>query len=418
MSTLAASTLASVVATKPISELGHEDVPYAGGKGANLGELTHAGVPVPPGFVVGAPAYAAFCAETGLREKLTEMLKGLDVEDTRALASASAKARALFDETPMPEWLQDVIRAAYADLGEGKDSAGKRADSAGKRAGKRAGRRGPLVAVRSSATAEDTASASFAGMNETFLGIRGADETIDAVRRCWRSLFGSRTVYYRSRRGYGQADMDIAVVVQRQVASTRAGVMFTVDPASGAKDRLVIEGAFGLGEAVVSGSVSPDRYVVEKQTLAVLVREVHPKELTIELSPDGGTATRELDPQEGTRPVLDEREVSELAQMGKRIEEHYGAPQDTEWAFDPDGKLWMLQSRPITSASAAKPAGAAGQAGGPAQAGGAPNGAKPAGVAPPRAPAASRRRWERRREPCSYGAWAPPPAAAPVMRGC
>jgi len=363
------STLASVVVTRPLRELGREDVAYAGGKGANLGELTRAGVPVPEGFVVGAPAYAAFCAETGLRAKLASMLEGVDVEDTEALASASAGARALFDQTPMPAWLQEVIHASYAQLPDGEQAGGGR---------------GALVAVRSSATAEDTASASFAGMNETFLGIRGAEETIDAVRRCWRSLFGSRTVYYRSRRGYGQADMDIAVVIQRQVASTRAGVMFTVDPASGAPDRLVIEGAFGLGEAVVSGSVSPDRYVVEKHTLAVLVREVRRKELAIELTPDGGTATRTLQPQEAIRPVLDEREVAELAEMGTRIEEHYGAPQDTEWAFDEDGKLWMLQSRPITFA--ARPAGADAQAGatadGAAREGAAPDAGAPDAGAP------------------------------------
>ncbi|HYM46320.1 MAG TPA: phosphoenolpyruvate synthase [Solirubrobacteraceae bacterium] len=366
------STLASVVVTRPLGELGREDVAYAGGKGANLGELTRAGVPVPEGFVVGAPAYAAFCAETGLRAKLADLLEDLDVEDTEALASASASARALFDQTPMPAWLEQVIRAAYVDLPGGG----------------RGGRdRGALVAVRSSATAEDTASASFAGMNETFLGIRGAEETIDAVRRCWRSLFGSRTVYYRSRRGYGQADMDIAVVVQRQLASTRSGVMFTVDPASGAPDRLVIEGAFGLGEAVVSGSVSPDRYVVEKGTLAVLVREVRRKELAIELAPDGGTATRELLPQEAIKPALDEREVAELAEMGRRIEEHYGTPQDTEWAFDADGKLWMLQSRPITSAAEPVPASARMGAtpGGAAQTGAAPgtvaaNGGAPEGT--------------------------------------
>ena len=143
------------------------------------------------------------------------------------------------------------------------------------------------VAVRSSATAEDTAATSFAGMNETFLNIRGADAVIDAVRRCWRSLFGARTIYYRGVNGFAQADMDIAVVVQRQVASTRAGVMFTVNPATGERDELVIEGSFGLGEAVVSGSVSPDRYMVEKATLAIRRREVHHKDLVIEYDPDG-----------------------------------------------------------------------------------------------------------------------------------
>ena len=151
--------------------------------------------------------------------------------------------------------------------------------------------------------------------------------------------------------------MDIAVVVQRQVNSTRAGVMFTVDPATGQRDELVIEGSFGLGEAVVSGSVSPDRYVVEKATLAIRRREVHHKDLVIEYAPDGGTRQRALSEEEALRPVLSDEEVVTVAELGRRIEQHYGFPQDTEWAFDPDGALWMLQSRPITTLHDAPSAG-------------------------------------------------------------
>jgi len=323
--------IADVVRT--FAQLSREDVDYAGGKGANLGELTAAGLPVPDGFVVGAPAYAAYCAETGLRAQLAELLDTVNVEDTAALQAASVAARALFDETPMPEPLAAEIRAAYERLAHeaGEDPA-------------------LAVAVRSSATAEDTVASSFAGMNETFLNIRGADAVIDAVRRCWRSLFGARTIYYRRVNDFAQADMDIAVVVQRQLESTRAGVMFTVNPATGQRDELVIEGSFGLGEAVVSGSVSPDRYVVEKATLAIRRREVHHKDLVIEYAPDGrGTRQRTLSEEEALRPVLSDEEVVAVAQLGRRIEEHYGAPQDTEWAFDPDGLLWMLQSRPITT---------------------------------------------------------------------
>jgi pyruvate,water dikinase len=210
------------------------------------------------------------------------------------------------------------------------------------------------VAVRSSATAEDTASASFAGMNETFLNTRGAGAVVDAVKRCWVSLFGARTIYYRGQRGFSQADMDIAVVVQRQIQSTRAGVMFTVDPASGEREQLVIEGAFGLGEAVVSGSVSPDRYVVRKRDLEITTRSVRPKELAIEAAEGGGTRTRQLTAQEGLRPVLSDAEVLRLAELGLAIERHYGSAQDTEWSFDPDGDVWMLQSRPITTMAAAE----------------------------------------------------------------
>ncbi len=324
-------------AVKPFAELSRADVAYAGGKGANLGELTAAGIPVPPGFVVGAPAYAEFCEAGGLRGRITERLQDLDVDDTEALSAAAVEVRAMVEAEPIPAGVEERIRASYADLEEGSEKA--------------------PVAVRSSATAEDTEEASFAGMNETMLNVQGADAVVEAVRRCWSSLFGGRTVFYRAKRGFGQADMDIAIVVQRQILSTRAGVMFTIDPASGAEDRLVIEGSFGLGEAVVSGSVSPDRYVVEKQSLAILAREVKRKELVIEPQPDGGTLTRELSGDEALRPVLSDDEVREVAELGRRIEGHYGTPQDTEWCFDPDGRAWMLQSRPVTSAGGA-PAGA------------------------------------------------------------
>jgi pyruvate,water dikinase len=317
-------------AVRRFSQLSRDDVPFAGGKGANLGELTAAGVPVPPGFVVGAPAYAAFCEEGALRQQLTLALDGVDVEDTGALEAAAANARGVIREGTMPGWLREAIVTAYREL---------------------AGDEGDVpVAVRSSATAEDTASASFAGMNETFLNVRGETEVVDAVRRCWASLFGSRTVYYRASRGFDQAGMDIAVVVQRQIASARAGVMFTIDPASGRTDRIVIEGAFGLGESVVSGRVSPDRYIVDKDGLAIVAREVRRKELAIEPLPEGGTRTRALHGDEARRPVLSDDEVHTLAELALRIEHHYDSAQDTEWAFDPDGAVWMLQSRPVTAA--------------------------------------------------------------------
>jgi pyruvate,water dikinase len=317
-------------AARFFSDLTRADVPWAGGKGANLGEMTHAGVPVPGGFVVGAPTYASFVDETGLRARLAALLDGLDVDDTAELEQRSAEARELVRGEELPKWMHRSISDAYEQVC--------------------AGEAGASVAVRSSATAEDTESASFAGMNETFLNIKGGDPVVDAVRRCWASLFGARTVFYRAKRGFSQTDIDIAVVVQRQIQSTRSGVMFTINPASGELGELVIEGSFGLGEAVVSGSVSPDRYVVDKQTLHIKERDIKSKELVIESQPGGGTITRDLEGDERMRATLTDDEVRELADLGRRIEEHYGAPQDTEWAFDPDGKAWMLQSRPVTSA--------------------------------------------------------------------
>ena len=332
MTTLASSHTAppqDLVPIRPFSELSIADVDYAGGKGANLGQLTRAGLPVPPGFVVGAPAYVAYRQQTGLGDRLAELLDSLDIDDTDALQQAAEEARQAVRDSEMPDWLAAAIGDAYGQLvGPDRDAP---------------------VAVRSSATAEDTASASFAGMNETFLNVRGREAVIDAVKRCWQSLFGARTIYYRGQRGFSHSGMEIAVVVQRQIPSTRAGVMFTIDPSTGNRDQLVIEGSFGLGESVVSGQVSPDRYVVDKGRMAILVRSVRPKELTIEVRPDGGTTKRELSPDESRRPVLTDEEVRRLAELGIAIEREYHAPQDTEWAFDPDGKIWMLQSRPITT---------------------------------------------------------------------
>ncbi len=327
----------------PLERLGRGDVDLAGGKGANLGELVAAGLPVPPGFVIGAPAYAAYCEGTGLRGRIAARLADLDVDDTEALGRASDAVRAEIEAEPMPEWLAKRIRGAYEDLVGAESTA--------------------PVAVRSSATAEDGESASFAGMNETLLNVHGGESLLAAVRACWASLFGARTIYYRAKRGFGQADMDIAVVVQRQIQSTRAGVMFTIDPAGGDRERLVIEGAFGLGEAVVSGSVSPDRYLVRKQGLEIERREVRRKELAIVSLPGGGTETKELSEAEGRKPVLSDEEVRRVAELGVRIERHYGSPQDTEWAFDPEGEVWMLQSRPVTTAGGEPFAGAAGERG-------------------------------------------------------
>ena len=248
-------------AVRRFEELSRADVAYAGGKGANLGELTRAGLPVPPGFVVGAPAYAAFCDARGLRERIAAELEGLDVDDAAALEATARRLRELIEAEPVPPEVDEAVRVAYAELA-GADPVA-------------------AVAVRSSATAEDTEAASFAGMNETFLNVRGADAVVAAVRRCWSSLFGARTVFYRAARGFGQAEMDIAVVVQRQILATRAGVMFTIDPATGAGDRIVVESAFGLGESVVSGGVSPDRYVVDKATLALVARDIRRKTFAV-----------------------------------------------------------------------------------------------------------------------------------------
>jgi len=328
-STIDNAPTSAAEAVLAFEDLRRADVDRVGGKGANLGELTAAGLPVPPGYVVTAAAYAAFC-DGGLRGRIAARIADVDVEDTAELDRAATEIRSMIEAEPMPAWLEVAIRDAYEDLrGEGAD---------------------PAVAVRSSATAEDTASASFAGMNETLLNVRGTGAVLEAVRKCWGSLFGARTIYYRAQKGFSQAEMDIAVVVQQQIESTRAGVMFTIDPSTGATDHLVIEGAFGLGESVVSGSVSPDRFLVAKDSLAIQKREIRRKELEIVASGDAGTQTRELAADRAEQPVLSDEEARRVAELGVRIEDHYGSPQDTEWAIDGAGEIWMLQSRPVTSA--------------------------------------------------------------------
>lgn len=311
---------------RPFLDISRAEVGWAGGKGANLGELTRAHFPVPPGFVVGAPAYAAVCDAEDLRPRLSALLQDLDVEDSLALAAASKAARELIDEAEIPEPVAQAIRDAYAELGDGV-----------------------AVAVRSSATAEDTAELSFAGMHDSFLNVRGTDALLGAIRACWRSLFGARTIYYRAKQGMPQAGMDIAVVVQLQIDSKRSGVMFTSDPVTGDPDALTIEASVGLGETIVSGQVTPDRYVIRKRDGEVLLRSLEHKELAIEVDGSGGTRSRTLDPDEAAGSSLGDADVVALCKLGHDVEAHYGTPQDVEWAIDDAGAFWLVQSRPITT---------------------------------------------------------------------
>lgn len=318
----------STAIVRDFDGLSRGDVAWAGGKGANLGELTAAGRRVPPGFVIGAAAFARFLDESGLREKLRMLFAGLEAEDAAALESAAHAARDAVEKTEIPGWARVEISGAYSRL------AGESAS--------------PPVAVRSSATSEDTAAASFAGMNETFLNVCGEGALLSAVRSCWSSLFGARTLYYRAKRGFELADIDIAVIVQLQIESRVSGVMFTVDP-TGDRENLVIEGSFGLGEAIVSGQVTPDRFIVNKRSLEIVNREIHAKELAIEYDSGGGTVTRMLTAGESAAAALTDGQALDVARAGVEIERHYGEPQDIEWAFDGEEKLWILQSRPITT---------------------------------------------------------------------
>ena len=306
------------------ADIGTGDVPRVGGKGANLGELTGAGIPVPPGFVVTADAYLTAMALGGVREALLERVSAVSVDSTEDLTRAAAELRDLVRSAGVPDELGRAVLQAYARLGDE-----------------------PRVAVRSSATAEDTASTSFAGMNETYTNVRGGEELLARIVDCWASVWSPRVVAYRATQGLAD-EPAIAVVVQEMVDSDASGVMFTVDPATGNPDSVVIEAAFGLGEVVVGGQVEPDTYVVSKAGRHVLRVHLGTKAERIVRGPDGHDQRLPVPPEQRRRRVLDDPALLELADLARDIERHYGAPQDVEFARQGD-RLWIVQSRPITT---------------------------------------------------------------------
>ena len=306
---------------KQFGELGSSDIDQAGGKAANLGEVTRAGLPVPPGFVVLTEAYRAYVAEQQLVDQITAL--AVASEDRAGYDDASAQIRDLFGDE-VSDTLRTEIAEAYAALG--KDVP---------------------VAVRSSATAEDLPEASFAGQQDTYLNVRGLDDLLVAVRDCWASLWTARAMAYRARQGIDPATVSLAVVVQQMVEAESAGVMFTANPSNGRRDETVISAAWGLGESVVSGAVNTDNIVVRTPDGTVLSNEIAEKAV-MTVYAEQRTQERPVPADQRKRPVLSEAEAAELAAYGTRIENHYGAPQDIEWARK-DGKFWILQARPITA---------------------------------------------------------------------
>lgn len=293
-----------------------------GGKGANLGELVAAGFPVPDGFVVTAQAYLAAMDAAGVRRDLMERFSAIDTEDPTALRQASLALTDMVLGAPMPESLAAEIAEACGQLGDGP------------------------VAVRSSATSEDSAGTSFAGMHLTITDVVGADAIIDAVRRCWASLFGERVVSYRAQRNIIE-EPAIAIVVQAMVDPAAAGVMFTVVP-SGQRDRLVIEAAYGAGESVVSGQVEPDTFTVLRDGPRLLEVRIGAKSTQMVRDGSGARITEQVAAADTARLAIDLDTVVDLARLGLRVEKHYGSPQDVEWALA-DGQMWLVQSRPITT---------------------------------------------------------------------
>ena len=305
-------------------ELRKADTARAGGKGANLGELSSGGFPVPDGFVVTAEAYLSAMEFAGVRRDLAEASASVDPDDLDALAELSRTLRDRVRRAPLPQDLAAAVTSAYHDLGPGA-----------------------VVAVRSSATSEDTEGVSFAGMNQTFTNITGDGPVLDRLRDCWASMFGERVIAYRVTRHITE-EPAIAVVVQRMVHPAASGVIFTVDPASGDRDRMVLEAAFGQGEVVVGGRVEPDTYVISKTGPAVRHVRVGEKSHKIVAGPDGDV-TVPLGPVEASARVLTDDTVLELGRLAIRVEEHYGSPQDIEFAVEEGGRIWLVQSRPITT---------------------------------------------------------------------
>jgi pyruvate, water dikinase len=300
-------------------------VALAGGKGASLGDMTRAGLAVPPGFVVCAGAFRSFLLVNDGVRTIQQVVEALDIHDEPALARAEKSVHDFILSKPLPTALSEEIAEAYTRLGT---------DAA--------------VAVRSSAISEDGTEASFAGQQETFLNVRGVDSVLRHVQVCWVSFFTARALFYRAQKG-SLADMAMAVVVQRMAWPDKSGVMFTVDPVQGRRDHMVIEAIYGLGEGVVSGLITPNHYVLDRDT-GELVREyVSAQTIAIVRDERGdGTIQIDLPPDKGTTRVLSEAELLRLRDTGLDLERYFGKPQDVEWCFE-DDRLFLLQSRPITT---------------------------------------------------------------------
>jgi pyruvate,water dikinase len=302
--------------------LGRGDALIAGGKGANLGELTRAGFPVPPGFVVTADAYLSSMDRGGVRDQLRDGVAGVET-DAGGFGATASRLRELVEKAAMPEELGRAVLDAYQQLGSPA-----------------------RVAVRSSATAEDAGDTSFAGMNRTFTNV-AAENLLDRIVDCWASLFSERVFAYRAARGV-RDEAAIAVVVQTMLDADRSGVMFSADPATGDPSRVIIEAAFGLGEVVVGGAIEPDTYVVAKDGPRLVSVRVGQQAFAVRRGSDGADLRVELSAAEGSRRVLSDEDAVALARLGARVEEHYGSPQDMEWVFQGDD-LYLVQARPITA---------------------------------------------------------------------
>jgi len=310
------------------NEVTKKDVATVGGKGANLGEMTKARIPVPPGFIVTANAYYDFLQRSKTTDKIRGLLKPLDTNDSKQLQQISTEVKQAILNAPMLPELADEIKKAYREMGGG------------------------LVAVRSSATAEDLPEASFAGQQSTFLNVEGEEAVVAAVQECWASLFEARAIFYREQQGFDHFKVGIAVPVQRMVQSEASGVMFTLEPVTSDTSKIAIEAVLGLGETIVSGDVTPDNYIVDKDGLKISKKEIAAQEWKL-VRNEGGKGEKvnvkvTLTPEEQAQQKISDEDIIALAKMGKRLEDWYQFPQDVEWAKE-DKQIFIVQTRPVTT---------------------------------------------------------------------
>lgn len=313
-------------------ELRRADVGLVGGKSSSLGELTSSvDVPVPYGYATTANAYRYFMEKTGQNKKIHEMLQELqDVEDSVELHEVCTKIRESICAAAMPEDLAEQIGKAYEELA------------------KKVGEKNPFVAVRSSATAEDLPDASFAGQQDTYLNVTGRDMVIRKVKECYASTFTDRAVYYRAKKNFDHENVALSAAVQMMADAKAAGVMFTVNLATGADDSIMIEGSWGLGEYIVQGTVTPDNFVVDKDSLTITSRRINEKSIELIRKEGGDVEERKVEPERAKAQVISDEQIAQLADYAKRIEKHYGCYMDMEWAVDHKDRLWILQARPET----------------------------------------------------------------------
>ena len=309
---------------KQFDQISKLDAPIAGGKGASLGEMTQAGMAVPPGFVVLSVAFEKFMESTDLNVEIDPILHSVNLKEMRTIENASEKIKDLILKAEMPQGIKDEIKREFENL------------------------KSKFVAVRSSATAEDSSSAAWAGQLDTFLNT--TEKTLLAnVQKCWASLFTPRAIFYRFEKGLHNSKISVAVVVQKMIESESSGIAFSVHPVTEDHNQIIIEAGYGLGEAIVSGQITPDSYVVEKQPRRIIDKNISFQERGIyRKQKNGGNEWQNIPKEQGEQQKLTDEQILELSELIIKIENHYGFPVDIEWAYEAN-KFYIVQSRPITT---------------------------------------------------------------------